>query len=496
MIKKYVTAALAVLLVFGASAAALPASEKNAGGVLTASAEDWPTPSWDIPKYQSGDYEYTLLDDGTAEIVKYTGSEKDVTIPSELDGFKVTSIKGALIYRSAFSSNPYIINVTIPDSVKCIGYRAFKESRILESIIIPNSVTSIGTDAFSECKSLESITIPDSVTSIEKFAFAYSGLKNIILTNGITKIEDGTFEGCAFKEIVIPNNVTSIGESAFNDCKNLESLVIPNNVTSIEGIAFYECTNLKNVTIPKSVKEIKERSFGYCFDYDNDTPGQVDGFTIYCYKGTAAEQYAIDNGFDYVLLDEEEPVSLTDTATGVKVEAEAGVVPEDAKLIVEPITSGEGYDKAAKALGEVKAFRLFEIHLENAQGEEIKPDGNVTVSIPIPEEFGADLAVYRINDDDTATKMEGSAKDGVFTYLSDSFSNYALAEAKQNEGENNSDTGSSNNTEANTDTNETKPGTTDSQGDTTTNPQTGAAATGAGVLLAAAIAIAAKKRNK
>ena len=42
--------------------------------------------------YTSGDYEYVLLEDGTAEITEYTGNASTLEIPAELDGHTVTSI--------------------------------------------------------------------------------------------------------------------------------------------------------------------------------------------------------------------------------------------------------------------------------------------------------------------------------------------------------------------------------------------------------------------
>lgn len=36
--------------------------------------------------HECGDYTYVILDDGTAEITEYSGSEKELDIPSELDG--------------------------------------------------------------------------------------------------------------------------------------------------------------------------------------------------------------------------------------------------------------------------------------------------------------------------------------------------------------------------------------------------------------------------
>ncbi|MBR3475222.1 MAG: hypothetical protein IKH34_09200 [Oscillospiraceae bacterium] len=42
--------------------------------------------------YSSGDYEYAILEDGTAEITKYTGEAETLIIPETLDGLPVTSI--------------------------------------------------------------------------------------------------------------------------------------------------------------------------------------------------------------------------------------------------------------------------------------------------------------------------------------------------------------------------------------------------------------------
>ena len=114
---------------------------------------------FDVSYTQNIDYEYSVLDNGTVEITKYTGSESKVAVPDEIDS---------------------------------------------------KSVTKIGSGAFSRCAKLESITIPDSVSKIGNKAFGY------YYDNGYTKL-----------------------------------------------------SNLK----------------------------------IYCYSGTAGEQYAKDNGFDYEWLD-------------------------------------------------------------------------------------------------------------------------------------------------------------------------------------------------
>lgn len=67
-----------------------------------------------------GDYEYTVLNDGTAEINRYSGSATELIIPLELDGYKVTSLNGWV-----FGGNANLTSITIPESVKMIGRGTF-----------------------------------------------------------------------------------------------------------------------------------------------------------------------------------------------------------------------------------------------------------------------------------------------------------------------------------------------------------------------------------
>ncbi len=94
-------------------------------------------------------YEYTILPDGTAEITRYTGQERELSIPPEIDGFRVTSIG-----EYAFLNQNTLFSVTVPDSVTNIGYAAFAECLSLTSVSIPDSVAAIGKDAFFGCDQL------------------------------------------------------------------------------------------------------------------------------------------------------------------------------------------------------------------------------------------------------------------------------------------------------------------------------------------------------
>ena len=120
-----------------------------------------------------------------------------------------------------------------------------------------------------------SVTIPVSVTSIRELAFA--GCENL---NNVT----------------IPDSVTSIGAGAFEYCDSLTSVIISEGITSIGDTAFYGCYSLTSVAIPKSVITIGRDAFDGCAEDSSEE------FTIYGYKGSYAETYAKENGFNFSIL--------------------------------------------------------------------------------------------------------------------------------------------------------------------------------------------------
>ena len=171
----------------------------------------------------------------------------------------------------------------------------------------------------------------------------------------------------------------------------------------------------------------------------------------------------------------------------MKIHADKGVFEEGVQLVVTPVTSGSDFDNAKKALdGTAKAFSLYEIHFVDKDGNTVQPNGTVSVSIPVPSDYSDKLAVYRINDNAGKTLMSGEAKDGFYTYLTKSFSLYALADTNVTAGSNDSSSKNDSSESGNSNTNTAS----------TSNPSTGAAAGFSGLALAAAGMIFLKKRKE
>jgi len=110
----------------------------------------------------TSDFVYNI-NENQITIHEYTGSDKNVIIPDNINGIPVVYIG---LY--AFCQRQ-ITNVTIPSSVTHIGNGAFS-SNYLTSITIPNSIIHIGYGAFSE-NWLTNVIIPNSVIELERSAF-------------------------------------------------------------------------------------------------------------------------------------------------------------------------------------------------------------------------------------------------------------------------------------------------------------------------------------
>ncbi len=218
----------------------------------------------------------------------------------------------------------------IKSGTKTIAGGAFENCTGLTSVTISDGVVSIGEYAFNNCSSLTSVTIPESVERIEEYAFGKCDALEEMYIDSIESwcnmYVDGHSEtlemnyvkrlyvnGVLTTDIVIPESVTEIRHSLFYAAPFVKSVTIPDGVTSIGGGAFEHCNNLTSVDIPESVTSIGQGAFyntaitSVTLSYKVTSIGSYafsSSVVIYGYSGSAAEEFATENGNEFVSLGE------------------------------------------------------------------------------------------------------------------------------------------------------------------------------------------------
>ena len=183
----------------------------------------------------SGDFIYTVLNDGTAEIVDYTGKDAGLRIPGAIDGLAVTRIG-----TYAFSQKK-ITSVSIPDSVTGFGDYAFFSCEGLTSVSIPAGVTDVGRNPFLSCKSLSEIIVsPGNPVLKVVEGVLFSSTDNSLVCYPIAK-PDKVYE--------IPQGTEIIGDSAFADCSGLASVSVPESAAVIVSNPFTCCDSLSDIRV-------------------------------------------------------------------------------------------------------------------------------------------------------------------------------------------------------------------------------------------------------
>ena len=128
-------------------------------------------------------------------------------------------------------------------------------------------------------------------------------------------------------------------------------------------------------------------------------------------------------------------LQLKDESTNIRVDTDTTVLPENTQLIVNELKEGQVYETATRVLNDlVDKMYVYDITLQN-EGVEVQPNGNVKVSIPIPNVLNtSNLIVYTIDDEGNKTEYEVKVEtiDNVkyATFETDHFSTYVLTEEK------------------------------------------------------------------
>lgn len=263
---------------------------------------------------KEGDYLYFTISPYEVAFMGYTGWSRHLVIPEEIDGKKVTSIRGMYTsqkYWDTKGMKSRITSLTIPGSVerideevlsKCrklkkvvwkdgaakVPAYAFAKCRKLKEVVLPSTVEVIEDKAFYCCDKLKSIVIPDEVTRIEGDAFWCSGLERVVFgeklsyigdeafgetpwlmsqekENGMVIVRDILMDGTDCEgEVKIPETVRCIAGGAFRGNEKITALIVPGNVKTIGNSAFSKCKNLRIAELYDGVEIVDDRAFSSC----------------------------------------------------------------------------------------------------------------------------------------------------------------------------------------------------------------------------------------
>ncbi|MBR4451871.1 MAG: leucine-rich repeat protein [Clostridia bacterium] len=364
-------------------------------------------------------------------------------------------------YR-AFSWCSGLKSIDIPEGVRAISsfaligstpitFGAFSDCADLERVHLPSTLTTIGSGAFYNCKKLSEINIPDSVKTIENSAFMKcSSLTQATIPEGVTTIGRFAFRDCSALETLDfnavnvssfkPGTVMSLKPSGtFADwlagCTSLTDLVIGENVEIIPEKAFYNINSIRTITLHNSV-QIGKDAFKKC-----------DKFSRINFYGTP-EEWALNYNTSFTSTAYIHDIyylgglcTKTDDASNVTVQYIYGTfgTPNDGDLSlnVEDIEENDARFSAFKAYIDGAQVALYEIHMKNADNENVQPldENKVTVKIPLP--YAIDPAKYDTvfihhrKQDGKTERIKFSTgdlaiEDGFFIFEIDSFSDFAV----------------------------------------------------------------------
>lgn len=224
-------------------------------------------------------------------IVNYKGTKRELTIPTEIDGMKVSrviSLRGAKNLRT----------LHIPNGVKV--HEALSSASKLKKITVSksNKRYSVKNNALLNKKGdvlmgypggYDILKIPDSVLRIgselnaEKFRRIRWG-KNVKIIGNAAFADNRRIQ-----TLTVKGKVEVVGKYAFCDCKKLKKVVLGKNVRLLKRSAFEGCKKLKSIYIYNRNCKISPPD-----EYDYGIFGLAipRTTTIYGWKGSPAEKFA------------------------------------------------------------------------------------------------------------------------------------------------------------------------------------------------------------
>lgn len=178
----------------------------------------------------------------------------------------------------AFRNHENLESISLPDTLRTIGERAFAYCTSLREVTVPDSVTGIGKGAFDHCKNLARVYLPRNLAQIHPHTFCYcEGLQDVQIPDSVHYI--GTRAFYRVKSVKnLPRNLGNwgtktpgyskrpygLGEEAFADAGLPDHIEIPERMHTLPERVFWGSKTLVSVTLPRCLREVGESAFGSC----------------------------------------------------------------------------------------------------------------------------------------------------------------------------------------------------------------------------------------
>lgn len=186
-----------------------------------------------IATYDSTQAEFTL-----------TSPLNEVNFPSSVKDLGIQRNTGYIFAQSG------IEKITIPDAVTLIPTNMFENATSLANVTFSanSALSEVKQAAFKGATSLTGITLPETVRTIGYSAFQNSGLIQFVFPTNMTTINESTFENAdSLVNVTLPPNLKTIKSKSFYDCDALVSINVPPTVTHLYEYSFGNCDNLIDI---------------------------------------------------------------------------------------------------------------------------------------------------------------------------------------------------------------------------------------------------------
>ena len=216
--------------------------------------------------HRCNEYEYQVFN-GKACITSYTGNDKDVIVPAELDGYRVAEIG-----QCAFDGS--------------IDWEGTGSRRLtnMETLTFSEGIEYINSGFAFQCQNLRSVTLPASCeTPLAGVNTIYSGgcftkdcplmeFVNVDEANPYLTVVDGVLYSKDMTILVyyptnlkkdvfcVPDTVTMIDDSAFEYASQINKVKLPDSVSYI-GYWSFNNSSLKDINIPAECSFIGQYAF-------------------------------------------------------------------------------------------------------------------------------------------------------------------------------------------------------------------------------------------